>query len=138
MIGSVFRVSPNELSFASVVSWKDIYGHQTTGKPAIIKSEFYEMYGAGFKSLCVGSERNPSKHQKMRRSLSSAFSTKALMEQERIVAENIDAFIEKLGRLGGPNTNGLNMSKWYEMIAFDILGDMAFGESFRCIENGKY
>lgn len=135
--GHVFRVSPNELSFASVGSWKDIYGHQPAGKPAIVKSEFYEMYGAGFKSLCIGSERNPSKHQQMRRSLSSAFSTKALSEQESIVARNIDGFIMKLGQLGGPETAGLDMSKWYEMSAFDILGDMAFGESFHCIDNGK-
>ena len=102
-----------------------------------MKSEFYEMYGAGFRSLCIGSERNPTKHQQMRRSLSSAFSTKALSEQESIVARNIDAFVMKLGRLGGPSTGGLDMSKWYEMSAFDILGDMAFGESFHCIENGK-
>lgn len=134
--GPVFRVSPNELSFASVASWKDIYGHQPAGKPAIVKSEFYEMYGAGFRSLCIGSERNPSKHQHMRKSLSSAFSTKALSEQESIVAKNIDAFIIKLGQLGGPKTGGLDMSKWYEMSAFDILGDMAFGESFHCIQNG--
>ena len=130
-------MSPNELSFASVGSWKDIYGHQPGGKPAIVKSEFYEMYGAGFRSLCIGSERNPSKHQQMRRSLSSAFSTKALSEQESIVARNIDGFIMKLGQLGGPKTAGLDMSKWYEMSAFDILGDMAFGESFHCIDNGK-
>ena len=95
------------------------------------------MYGAGFESLCIGSERSPSKHQRMRRSLSSAFSTRALSEQQSIVRGNIDAFITKLGRLGGPRTNGLDMSKWYEMSAFDILGDMAFGESFHCVDNGK-
>ncbi|KAL9063168.1 MAG: hypothetical protein Q9161_009612 [Pseudevernia consocians] len=113
----------------------DIYGHQPAGKPAVVKSEFYEMYGAGFRSLCIGSERNPSKHQQMRRLLSSAFSTRALLEQESIVASNIDTFVMKMGLLGGPKTNGLNMSKWYEMSAFDILGDMAFGESFHCIDN---
>ncbi len=73
----------------------------------------------------------------MRRLLSSAFSTRALLEQESIVASNIDTFVMKMGLLGGPKTNGLNMSKWYEMSAFDILGDMAFGESFHCIDNGK-
>lgn len=73
----------------------------------------------------------------MRRMLSSAFSTRALSEQESIVVRNIDAFIMKLGLLGGPRTSGLDMSKWYEMSAFDILGDMAFGESFHCIDNGK-
>ena len=29
------------------------------------------------------------------------------------------------------------MTVWYEMLAFDILGEMAFGESFHCIEDGR-
>jgi hypothetical protein len=134
--GSVFRVSPNELSFASVESWKAIYGHPPPGKPHLIKSEFYDIYGAGFKSLCIGSERNPQKHNQMRKSLSSAFSTKALTEQESIVTEIIDVFVSRLGELGGTGTEGLNMTKWYEMVAFDILGAMAFGESFGSVEMG--
>lgn len=121
-----------------MASWNDIYGHQTAGRPAVIKSEFYDMYGAGFNSLCIGSERDPARHSQMRRLLSSAFSTKALAEQEDIVRSNIDGFISKVGRDGGPESSGLDMSKWYEMIAFDILGDMAFGESFRSIESGRY
>ena len=44
--------------------------------------------------------------------------------------------ITKLSQLGGPKSRGLDMSKWYEMGAFDVLGDMAFGESFHCIESG--
>lgn len=87
--------------------------------------------------MCIGSERNPSKHSQMRRSLSTAFSTKALSEQESIVVKNIDGFVDMVAQTGGPNTEGLNMTKWYEMLAFDILGDMAFGESFHCIENRK-
>ena len=58
-LGPIFRVSPNELSFASANSWKSIYGHPGAGKPTLVKSEFYNMYGAGFDSLCVGSERDP-------------------------------------------------------------------------------
>lgn len=134
----MFRVSPNELSFASVASWKDIYGSQVAAKPAIIKSEFYDMYGAGFRSLCIGSERNPSKHSRMKRNLSSAFSTKALAEQEGIVAANIDNFIDRLGKDGEAETGGLDMSKWYEMAAFDVLGDMAFGRSFGSVDSGSF
>ncbi|MCJ1457139.1 hypothetical protein MMC28_007506 [Mycoblastus sanguinarius] len=29
------------------------------------------------------------------------------------------------------------MTEWFEMIAFDILGEMAFGESFGCVEQGE-
>ena len=74
----------------------------------------------------------------MKSSLSIAFSTKALGEQEAIVADIVNAFIDRIGRDGGvDNLNGLNMRKWYEMVAFDVLGEMAFGESFQCIENGE-
>ncbi|KAF9776196.1 hypothetical protein IL306_005670 [Fusarium sp. DS 682] len=135
--GPVFRVSPNELSFASLKSWKDIYGHAVGKKQTLVKSEFYDMYGAGFRSLCIGSERDPQKHRKMKQSLTAAFSTKALREQEEIVANVVDAFVDKIGKLGGPKSDGLDMTKWYEMLAFDVLGEMAFGESFGCIEDGK-
>ena len=74
----------------------------------------------------------------MKSSLSVAFSTKALSEQEAIVANTVNAFIDRIGRDGGADSQkGLNMTKWYEMVAFDVLGEMAFGESFQCIENGE-
>ncbi|KAI9739468.1 MAG: Cytochrome P450 monooxygenase orf9 [Claussenomyces sp. TS43310] len=95
------------------------------------------MYGAGFNSLCIGSERDPKAHSRMKKSLSGAFSTKALSEQEDIVQKCVNEFVDRIGKDGAPGTKGLNMTKWYEMVAFDILGEMAFGESFRCIENGK-
>ena len=72
----------------------------------------------------------------MKRSLAGGFSNKALLEQESIVRRCVDRFIDKIGQLG-TNAQGLNMTKWYEMIAFDVLGEMAFGESFNCIEDGK-
>jgi hypothetical protein len=136
--GPVVRISPNELSFASVESWKAIYGHQPAGTPTPIKSEFYSIYGAGFRSLCIGSERDPKKHAQMRKMLSAAFATKALVEQEAIFTNVVDKFIGRIGVDGGPQcTGGINMTKWYEMVSFDILGEMAFGESFGCIETGE-
>ncbi|KAF3798977.1 Cytochrome P450 monooxygenase aclL [Colletotrichum gloeosporioides] len=132
----VVRISPNELSFASVQSWKDIYGHAVGGKQTMTKSEFYDMYGSGFESLCVGSERDPKRHSQMKKNLSASFSTKALAQQESIVHSVVDGFIARLGS-NGTSEKGLDMTKWFEMVAFDILGEMAFGESFHCIETGK-
>jgi cytochrome P450 len=131
-------VSPNELSFASIESWKDIYGHATGGRGTCIKSEFYDVFGGGFESSCIGSERNPKAHAGMRKALSNAFSTKSLLEQETVVNENVDAFVKRLGTDGGPDTEGLNMTVWFEMIAFDILGEMSFGESFGSVAQGLF
>jgi hypothetical protein len=116
-------VSPNELSFASVASWKDIYGHRAGGQLPLVKSQFYEIYGAGFGSLCIGSERDPDRHTRMKKSLSPAFSLRSLKDQEVIVSQCVDRFVS---RVGEPelNAEGLNMTKWYEMVAFDILGEL--------------
>lgn len=116
-------MSPNELSFASVSSWKSIYGHRPVGQKTLIKSKFYEIYGAGFKSLCIGSERNPQNHSRMKKSLSAAFSAKALTEQETIVSQCVDRFVTRVGELGADG-HGLDMTKWYEMVAFDVLGEL--------------
>ena len=114
-------------------SWKAIYG-PWPGQLPFVKSDFYEIYGAGFDSLCIGSERDPVQHARMKRFLAPAFSTKALMEQEDIVQSCVNAFVTKLSKVSRAK-DGLNMTIWYEMIAFDILGEMALGESFHCIEN---
>ncbi|PVI03632.1 cytochrome P450 [Periconia macrospinosa] len=132
--GPVIRVSPNELSFASLSSWKAIYGHQSAGAQIPTKSEFYDMYGSAHKEGCIGSERDPQKHVRMKRTLANSFSTRALAEQEPIISDCIDKFIKEIGNKG---RNGIDMVKWYEMVAFDILGEMAFGESFGAVESGE-
>lgn len=94
------------------------------------------MYGSGYDSLCIGSERDPKNHVRMKKSLTNAFSTKALLDQEHIIQGCVDNFVNKIGH-ENKREKGLNVSDWYEMIAFDILGEMAFGETFHCVENGS-
>ncbi|KAK7707747.1 orf9b protein [Botryosphaeria dothidea] len=110
----------------------------TRTKP-MVKSEFYDMYGSGYRSLCIGSERDPARHRRMKQTLTAAFSTKALLEQESIVHSCVNQFVDAIGRasVGSPGDKGVDVTKWYEMLAFDILGEMAFGESFNCIKDGK-
>jgi cytochrome P450 len=129
--GPVVRVSPGELSFASAASFRDIYGVK-----AFTKSAFYDMYGSGYDSLCIGSERNPDRHRRMKQNLSAAFASRALSEQEDIVNTCVENFVNKVGKEGA-KPEGANMTKWFEMVAFDTLGEMAFGESFGCVKDGK-
>lgn len=130
------RVSPNELSFGSVESWKAIYGHSNTERRVPPKAPFYEIFGAGFQKLCIGSERDTQRHGTMRKMLSAAFSQRSLLEQEKIVSDKIDLFVRIIGEASSSSAAGLNMTKWYEMVSFDILGEMAFGESFYSLESG--
>ena len=99
-----------------------------------MKSEFYE--GGSFADQCgsIVSERDPTVHGKMRKQLSHAFSQRSLTEQEILIAKVIDRFIGQLGKVGA---KGLNMVEWYTMMTFDIIGDLAFGETFGGIESGQ-
>ncbi|KAI1128171.1 cytochrome P450 [Nemania abortiva] len=134
--GPIIRVAPNELSFASAESWKAIYGHPAPGKQIAPKGPFYEVFAAGFSSKCVGSERDAKKHSAMRKMLNPAFSQRGLLEQEEIISGVIDKFVRIIGEKGGPDSKGINMTRWYEMNSFDILGEMAFGESFLSLDTG--
>lgn len=136
--GPVFRVSPNELSFASTTSWKAIYGLPAPGQEQLIKGELYDIFGAAYKTGCIGSERDPAVHSRKKKNLTAAFSSKALAGQESIVQACLDGFITKLGPLSRESGGqGINVVKWLEMVIFDILGEMAFGESFGCVEKGN-
>lgn len=74
----------------------------------------------------------------MRKMISAAFSQRSLLDQESIVSDKIDDFVRIIGKQAGPDSAGANMTKWYEMVSFDILGEMAFGESFHSLEDGRF
>ena len=75
-------------------------------------------------------------HAQMRRYLSHAFSDRSLTEQEAIISQTIDAWVEgALERGSGPK--GFDIGKGYEMMTFDIIGDLAFGETFGGVETGR-
>ncbi|KAF4914570.1 Cytochrome P450 monooxygenase BOT4 [Colletotrichum viniferum] len=133
-ICNVVRISPNELSLVSAESWKAIYGHPGSGRQIARKGPFYDVLAAGLSSRCIGSERDPQKHSVMRKILSPSFSQRVLVEQENVISEIVDRFVTKMGEKGGSGTKGLNMTKCYDMNSFEILGETAFGESFRNLD----
>lgn len=71
--------------------------------------------------------------------MSRAFSEKSLAAQEFLLLKHVKLFIEKLrDHAPGPTTNPVDLSLWLSFITFDITGDLGFGGSFRCVENGEY
>jgi hypothetical protein len=54
----------------------------------------------------------------------------------------IDLLIRRLHEKGtDPITgqlNPLDMASWYNYTTFDIIGDLAFGESFDCLQDSSY
>ncbi|KAI0412444.1 cytochrome P450 [Xylaria grammica] len=136
--GHVVRVSPDELSFSTVKSYRDIYGVPPHGSQHCIKTEFYDIVSGGFKVPGFATERDPQIHASKKKHLAAAFSTKALVAQEAIIHRCLDAFVAKIGPVSQRSPQGINMVSWFGMSSFDLLGEMSFGESFNCIAEERY
>jgi cytochrome P450 len=131
--GHVVRIAPNELSFDTVASRNDIYSHRVAKH--FIKGPIYDGFSNGGERALVAI-RDPVVHGKKRRFLAHAFSAQALKSQEPIVHSYCDLFVRQVEQYSrGPE--GVNLVKWYNWFTFDVIGDLAFGEAFGCLESGE-
>ena len=71
----------------------------------------------------------------MRKYLSGAFSDRSLREQEYLVAEIVDQFVEMLDDEEGGGKE-LDLVNAFNLTTFDIIGSLAFGESFGGVASG--
>lgn len=134
--GAVVRVSPTELSFNSVQAWEDIYGHRP-GHPNFHKDPVHVGSVeplAGVTTLTMADDAN---HARQRRALAHSFSQKALVEQEDIIQDYVSQFIKHLRGMEEKN-EAFNMVNWLNFTTFDIIGDLAFGEPFGCLDSGEF
>ncbi|KAF2118204.1 cytochrome P450 [Lophiotrema nucula] len=134
--GPVVRIAPNELSFNTAQSWKDIYGFRT-GHQSFLKSEWNE--GVSFADQGVHgviSSRDPKEHAHMRRYLSHAFSAQALKEQEVLVHEIVDMLVRRIREIGVEKGEVMDLERWLRMCTFDITGSLVLGRSFDAVKDG--
>ncbi len=130
--GPLVRVAPNQLSFCSATSWKEIYGH-VPGRKQFLKGTFYEpMPGEVYNLL---SQTDTGAHAAMRKDLSHGFSANALSEQQDLIQHFVDLLIRQIEQHG--TSAPMDMVKWYNFTTFDIIGELSFGEPFGSLESGR-
>ncbi|KAJ6131840.1 hypothetical protein N7471_007055, partial [Penicillium samsonianum] len=132
--GAVVRISPNELSFISATAWSDIYA-RSQGKPPLPRDKtFFNDMLVDEKTLTMADDQN---HARMRRAMNPAFAPRALAMQEPILQKNVELF---LNQLQSRSLEGMpiDLRLWYNFITFDLIGDLAFGESFGCLATSTY
>ena len=136
--GDVIRIAPDELSFATSSAWEDIYSNQ--GKAAFPKSAVWHGNPPGF-DLSVFNALDPKDHSRMRRAMDPGFTERAVLQQEPILQGYVNKFIERLHERTAADarrSTTINVVEWFNFVAFDVVGDLAFGESFHCLEEVKY
>lgn len=131
--GPVVRIAPNELSFSTYTSFQTLHSHKTSR--SFLKSPLYDAFINGSEPSLIG-VRDPIEHGKRKRFLSHAFSSKALSDHVPTIQYYSDLFVERM-REHGTRPGGMNMTEWFNWFTFDVIGDLAFGESFHCLESAK-
>ncbi|KAE8389477.1 cytochrome P450 [Aspergillus alliaceus] len=133
--GDVVRIRPNALTYRNPQAWPDIYGHRKQGTPSFRKDpEFYLPSASGASHIV---NANNEDHARFKRLLTHAFSERSLREQEAIIMTYIDLFIDRL-RSAAFAQESVDMAHWLNFLTFDIIGDLAFGESFGCLKDSRY
>ncbi|KAJ5382506.1 Cytochrome P450 [Penicillium concentricum] len=127
--GDFVRVGPAELS----IKHPDAIAAIHSSKSSCIKSPWYDILQP---HRSVFGARDRGEHQRRRRVWDHAFRPAALKEYEPSMRACVNQLVEKVSKnaaLGTP----VNMTEWFGCLMFDIIGELAFGESFGTLANGK-
>ena len=68
--------------------------------------------------------RDPVYHAKLRRVFTPSFSTTSLRAYEPVIHKYTDMFIDQIGKLGSPSSEGINITGALNWVTFDIIGMM--------------
>ncbi|KAF5383993.1 hypothetical protein D9757_006970 [Collybiopsis confluens] len=150
--GRVVRIAPNHVSVASPDALQTIYAH---GNGAL-KSNFYDAFVSIQRGLFNTRDRN--EHTRKRKLVSHIFSQKSVLEFEPHIRIYVSQLLEQWSSLfdlalkGGKGEEGqgqgggwygrdgrlwMDMLPWCNYLAFDIIGDLAFGAPFGMIKAAK-
>ncbi|KAG6995622.1 hypothetical protein G7Y79_00043g079060 [Physcia stellaris] len=110
--GPVVRLAPNELSFIDPAACQDIYAARS-GKPNFPKNPVW----MGEPSPRQNSIVDANDH-----------------DHEPLLQQYVNKFISQL-RIQGDGAV-VDLVQWFNFLTFDLTGDLAFGESFGCLDGG--
>ena len=138
--GSVVRLAPNEISFIDPQACRDIYAFRSGHRP-FPKNQVWvptPPKDSGKASSILNADDED--HARIRKAWSYGFSDKALKDQEPLITGHVDKLISRLRQQCDPQGRGVDLDfvKWYNFCVFDIIGDLAFGESFGCLDRQEY
>ncbi|KAI1471120.1 putative benzoate 4-monooxygenase cytochrome P450 [Daldinia caldariorum] len=134
-LGPVVRIQPNHVSIADDEAIQVIYGHGN----GFLKSEFYDAFVSIRRGLF--NTRDRAEHTRKRKLVSSTFAPKSIHQFEPYIQENLEMFVKRWDELiekspTGDKTAYLDCLKWFNYVAFDTIGDLAFGAPFGMLKAG--
>nr|ASN66816.1 Cyp53C10 [Phaffia rhodozyma] len=139
--GKFVRLAPNHVSIADPAAIPIVLGHGT----GFLKSEFYDAFVSIRRG--VFNTRDRKEHTRKRKLISNVFSQKNVLDFTSYVHESLYLLITRWNALldhpSSPSSDLENTETvfdtlpWFNFLAFDIIGALAFGRPFGMLETGK-
>ncbi|KAI9720695.1 MAG: hypothetical protein M1828_005575 [Chrysothrix sp. TS-e1954] len=134
--GTLVRIQPDHVSVADDAAIPLIYGHGN----GFLKADFYDAFVSIHRGLF--NVRDRAAHTRKRKIVSNTFSQKSIGQFEPYIHSNLSDFVaqwDRIAETGKTLPNGyapLDALHWFNFLAFDIIGDLAFGQPFGMVEKG--
>lgn len=128
--GPVVRYSPHEVDVSDPKTCQRIHSVKT----GFFKSPFYSLLITD--SSSVFNEIRPEIHRKYKRLLSNPMSETGLKTFLPRIDSKVRLAIQRI-RDENKTRGAADIAKWFMFLSFDVIGDLAFGESFGNLESGK-
>lgn len=103
--------------------------------------DFYDAFVSIRRGLF--NTRDRAEHTRKRKTIAHTFSAKSIGQFEQYIHANVEQFVKQWNKISDTQSNpktgfaSLDVLHWFNYLAFDIIGDLAFGAPFGMIEKGK-
>jgi len=128
--GPMVRIGPKEVLISDPEALKIIYALRS----GFTKSSFYTVFNNFFKSDLFNT-LDESLHAWKRRNVSASYSAESIAKMEPIMNQEMDVFLHEMGTLAQKN-EPVDLAAWYRLWAWDMSGELAFGNGFQMMGNG--
>lgn len=160
-LGKLVRIQPNHISVADEDAVPVIYGHgngflKSWAYPCLrrrllppspltrhLSRDFYDAFVSIQRGLF--NTRDRADHTRKRKLVSHTFAPKSIVQFEPYMHENMKLFVKQIDQLVERSPVSSNDRKriayfdclpWFNYLAFDVIGDLAFGASFGMLSAG--
>lgn len=133
--GTLVRIQPNHVSIADAEAIPQIYGHGN----GFLKSEYYDAFVSIKRGLF--NTRDRAEHTRKRKTVAHTFSAKSVGQFEQYIHHNLQELQTQWDQRAASVSKGdyysLDALNWFNYLAFDVIGDLAFGAPFGMLKEGR-
>ncbi|KAI9677353.1 MAG: hypothetical protein M1822_008160 [Bathelium mastoideum] len=127
--GKLVRTGPNEVSVADPGAIKIMYGAGTKFR----KSDIYSVF-QGHRKFDIFPERDEKIHGAQRKLVARAYAMDCMKDLEPYVNDAIRFFLNCMDQM---KEESIDMGNWFQLFAFDVIGELTFSQSFGFMKNGQ-